>query len=161
MIKLRSAIEALARHKVKFVIVGGVAINLHSSAYVTYDLDFCYSRERENLKRIVEALAHFKPRLRDFSENLPFIWDEQTLKSGTNFTFQTNIGDIDMLGEVTGVGAFEDVLAQSKVMNLFGFEINVLSIEGLIKAKKAAGRTKDLLVLPELEALQEALKREE
>ena len=46
-------------------------------------------------------------------------------------------------------------------MNLFGYEVKVLSIEGLIKAKRAAGRTKDLLVLPELEALQEYLSRQE
>lgn len=158
MINIRPALEALARCGVDFVIIGGVAINLHSSAYVTYDLDICFSRKRENLKRIIEAFAPFKPHLRGFPKDLPFVWDEQTLKSGTNFTFETSIGDIDMLGEVAGVGTFEDVLDQSVKMKLFGFEFNVLSIDGLIKAKSAAGRTKDLLVLPELEALQESLK---
>jgi len=158
MIDIRPTLEALAKRDVDFVIIGGVAINLHSSAYVTYDLDFCFSRKRENLKRIIEALAPFKPRLRGIPGDLPFIWDEQTLKSGTNFTFETTIGDIDMLGEVAGIGDFSNTLVLSVKMKLFGFEFDVLSIEGLIKAKRAAGRTKDLLVLPELEALQESLE---
>jgi len=134
---------------------------LHSSAYVTEDFDFCFLRERENLKHIVKAFAPFNPRLRHFPKNLPFIWDDQTLQSGTNFTLETDIGDIDLLGGVNGIGNFADAERESTIMNLFGYEVKVLSIEGLIKAKRTAGRTKDLLVLPELEALQEYLSRQE
>lgn len=138
-----------------------MAINLHSSAYVTEDFDFCFLRERENLKRIVKAFAPFNPRLRHFPKELPFIWDDQTLQSGTNFTLETSIGDIDLLGEVKGVGNYADAEKESIVMSLFGYEVKVLTIEGLIKAKRAAGRTKDLLVLPELEALQDFHSRKE
>lgn len=161
MIKLREAITAFASNSVEFVVIGGVAINLHSSGYLTYDIDFCFSRERENLKRIVKALAPFKPRLRGFPEELPFVWDEQTLSSGTTFTMETGIGGIALLGEVAGVGNFKDAMAESIIFDLFGYKIKVLSIDALIKAKRAAGRTKDLLVLPELEALREALNPEE
>ena len=69
----------------------------------------------------------------------------------------TAIGDVDMLGEVAGVGDYEAVLKESVTETLYDCEIRILSLEGLIKAKRAAGRTKDLLVLPELEALQELL----
>ena len=62
-----------------------------------------------------------------------------------------------MLGEVAGVGSYEDVLASSIQMSLLGNDLRVLSIDGLIAAKRAAGRPKDLLVLPELEALREAI----
>lgn len=89
--------------------------------------------------------------------DLPFVWDERTLQNGTNFTLETTIGEIDMLGEVAGVGDFEEVKAQSISAKLYGCDVLLLSLEGLIKAKKAAGRTKDLLVLPELEALQELI----
>ncbi len=160
MVELRPAIVALAKHKVKFVIIGGVAISLHSSGYVTQDFDFCFSRERQNLKRITQAFAPFNPQLRGFPKDLPFVWGEQTLQSGTNFTLETEIGDIDLLGEVKGVGSYAEVERESLVMSLFGFDVKVLSIAALIKAKRAAGRTKDLLVLPELEALQELLSEE-
>jgi predicted nucleotidyltransferase len=151
---------ALASHSVEFVIIGGVAISLHSSGYLTYDIDFCFSRKRENLRRISTALSAFKPKLRGFPDELPFIWDEQTLAGGTSFTLKTSIGDIDLLGEVAGVGDFDAALMQSVAFDMFGYEVRVLTIEALIKAKRAAGRTKDLLILPELEALLE-LQNEE
>ena len=99
MIKIKTVIQALASNNVDFVIIGGVAIHAYSSAYVTNDFDFCYLRTNENLKRIVIALAPFKPRFRQFPQNLPFIWDERTLQGGTNFTLETKIDDIDLLGD--------------------------------------------------------------
>ena len=103
----------------------------------------------------------FDPRLRGFPESLPFVWDERTLQSGTNFTLATTIGDIDMLGEVAGVGDYETVKKESSLTTLYDCEVRVLNLESLIKAKRAAGRAKDLLVLPELEALREVLSDEE
>jgi predicted nucleotidyltransferase len=161
MIKLEAALKALTGNNVNFVIIDGVAITAHGSAYLTQDLDFCYSRSKENLKNIVSALSRFKPRPRGFPENPPYIFDETTLQNGTNFTFKTDLGDMDLLGEVAGVGGYDAVNADSELKKIFGYEVKVLSIEGLIKAKRAAGRTKDLLVLPELEALREALSDDE
>ena len=159
MIELRLAIEALARHEVEFIIVGGVAMNLHGSAHVTFDLDICYDRRRANLKRVVAALAPYHPRLRGLPENLPPAWDEQTLKSGTNFTFTTDLGDIDLLGELVGVGSYHDAFTGSVTVPLYGIECRVLTLDSLIASKRAAGRTKDLLVLPELEALRELAEK--
>lgn len=136
-------------------------MNLHGSAHATFDLDICYNRGRANLKRIVAALAPYHPRPRGLPENLPFIWNEQTLQSGTNFTFATDIGDIDLLGEVTGVGSYPDALAASVVMRFYGVECRVLTLDSLIASKSAAGRTKDLLALPELEALREVAEQNE
>ena len=135
MIELSPALKALTENNVEFIIVGGVAITAYGSAYITKDLDFCYLRTPDNLKRIINALAQFNPRLRGFPKELPFIWDERTLTNGTNITLETDIGDIDLLGEVAGVGNFQAV--------------------------KADAVKKDLLVLPELEALQELMNDED
>jgi hypothetical protein len=70
-----------------------------------------------------------------------------------NFTLHTDLGDVDLLGELVGVGSYEQARAVSNGVNLFGFECAVLTLEGLIASKRAAGRAKDLLVIPELEAL--------
>ncbi len=161
MIKPIEALQALAKENIKFVLIGGMAIRSHGSSYLTQDLDICFSRNGENLQNLVKALAPFKPRPRNFPDELSFVWDVATLNQGTNFTFTTEIGDIDLLAEVSGIGIFEDVLAESVTMNLYGYEINVLSIEGLIKAKSAAGREKDLRILPELKAMKEVLDNEE
>ncbi len=157
MVEFELAIKALTGNDVSFVIVGGVAISVHSTGYVTKDLDFCYLRTTENLKKIVSAFSPFNPRLRGFPEDLPFVWDERTLQNGTNFTLKTTIGDIDLLGEVAGVGDYRAVKKESIIARLFDSDVCVLTLGGLIKAKRAAGRTKDLLVLPELEALRELL----
>lgn len=161
MIELVPAIQSLFKNEVEFVILGGVAIGFHGSSYVTQDLDFCYRRNKENLKKIVSALIKFNPRPRDFPENLPYIFDETTLQNATNFTFGTEVGDIDLLGEVVGVGDYSAVEKMSITMQIFDCELKVLSVEGLILAKRAAGRPKDLFVLPELEAMQETLLKQQ
>ena len=161
MIDVKRAITEMASHSVDFVVIGEVALSLYSSAYVTYDIDFSFSLHRENLKRICEALAPFSPRLRGFPRDLPFIWDERTLLNGTAFTLETDIGEIDLLAEVAGIGVYEEVLNESVKFDLFGFEVNVLSIDGLIKAKTAAGREKDNPGLRILKAVREASLDEE
>ena len=155
MIQVELTLRLLTQHQVEFVIVGGVAISAHGSSYLTYDLDVAYARTRDNLKRLAAALAPYHPRPRDFPAALPFVWDEQTIKQGTNFTLTTDLGNLDLLGEVTGLGDYEGVRGQSVMMNLFNMPCRVLSLDALIAAKRAAGRPKDLLVLPELEALRE------
>ncbi|MEP6703501.1 MAG: hypothetical protein ABJB34_01730 [Acidobacteriota bacterium] len=161
MVDLEKAIRSLSGNKVDFVIVGGVAITLHSSGYVTSDLDICYSRSKGNINRLVSALAQFRPWPRGLSRDLPFFFDESTLKNGTNFTFETSIGDIDLLGEVKGIGDFYDVIKRSVLYEIFDSEVRALDLTGLILAKTAAGRPKDHLVLPELHALREALDPDE
>ena len=72
-----------------------------------------------------------------------------------NFTLTTDWGDLDLLGEVTGIGGYKEVKTFSSNLTLFGLECAVLSLDGLIQSKRAAGRAKDLLTLPEIEALRE------
>lgn len=159
MIQVETTLRLLTQHRIEFVIIGGVAISAHGSSYLTFDLDLCYARTRENIERLVAVLAPYHPRPRDFPSNLTFIWDEQTLQQGTNFTFVTDLGNIDLLGEVAGVGDYNEVRGASVVLALFGLQCRVLSLDALIASKRAAGRTKDLLVLPELEALREVLEK--
>ncbi len=161
MIDVEKAIVAMAANHVDFVVIGGVALSIHSAAYITYDIDFAYSRAKDNLVKIATALAPFKPRLRGFPKELPFIWDASTLSNASVFTLDTSIGDIDLLSEVIGLGGFPEVLASSQKFELWGFNVNVLSVDGLIAAKAAAGREKDIPGLKHLEAIREAISRDE
>ena len=79
-------------------------------------------------------------------------------RKALNFTLTTNLGDLDFLGEVTGLGSYKEVKAAADTQIIDGIPVLVLSLSGLIKTKKAAGRARDLYVLPELEGL-ELLKR--
>jgi hypothetical protein len=66
----------------------------------------------------------------------------------------TSVGDLDLLGEVTGGGRYEDLLAHSQSIPLLGTTCRCVSLDGLIRIKRAAGRPKDLEAIAELEALR-------
>jgi hypothetical protein len=78
------------------------------------------------------------------------------LRNGTVFTLQTDVGEIDLLAEVTGLGAFHDVKQHSITVEAFERQIATLDLRALIHAKRATGRAKDLTTLAELESLLEA-----
>jgi hypothetical protein len=155
MIDFEATLKLLSERGVNFVVIGGYAATLHGSAYLTRDLDICYERTPENMERLVRALSPYRPRLRGAPEGLPFVFDMKTLSNGMNFTLATDLGDIDLLGHVSGLGEFPAVALDAISMPLFGGEYRVASLDSLIRSKRAAGRNKDLNVLPELEALKE------
>jgi hypothetical protein len=109
-----------------------------------------------NLERLAQALAPYHPRLRDLPPGLPFVFDVVTLKNSTVMTLDTDLGAIDLLAEVAGLGSFEQVAADAVQVEAFGRTVRTLDLDSLIKSKRAAGREKDLRVLPELESLREA-----
>ena len=152
-------LTVLCDAEVAFVIVGGMAAVAQGSAYLTVDLDICYQRTSDNHQRISDALKPLNPRLRGAPAGLPFVLDLPTLNAGLNFTFITDAGDIDLLGEVTGLGFYDQVMKQAEEVEIYDRRLWVLTIEGLIHAKQAAGRAKDLRLIPELQALQ-ALRKE-
>jgi hypothetical protein len=156
LIDFEKTLTLLSDEGVQFVIIGGLAITIHGSSYVTFDLDICYARDEENLIRLARSFQLVNPRLRGAPAGLPFRFDEETLKRGLNFTLTTDIGDIDLIGEVTGVGDYLVVATASMPVDLFGRQYAVLTLDALIASKRAAGRPKDLQVVPELEALREA-----
>lgn len=157
--KLEKTLRALYDEAVEFVIIGGAAMQLQGSAHITEDLDFCYDRTPKNFQRLAKALQPFHPLLRNAPEDLPFRFDAATIQRGLNFTLSTDLGALDFLGEVAGLGSYPKVKAASETMNIFGINHQVLSLEGLIKAKIAAGRNKDLNVLEELESLLDIRRR--
>lgn len=150
MTDVQRILDLLSRAGVEFAVIGGVAMVLRGSTRVTVDLDLCYARDRENLARLAAALKPFGPRLRGAPVDLPFLWDEHTLHSGLNFTLTTDLGDLDLLGEVAGVGGFPEVAQGSSPLELGGTRVRVMDLETLTRSKRAAGRAKDLLDLAEI-----------
>jgi predicted nucleotidyltransferase len=154
-----SVVTLLLSHQVEFVIIGGQAMIAQGSAHVTMDLDICYRRTPANCAALANALASIGPYLRGAPAGLPFRFDAPTIQAGMNFTLRTDLGDVDVLGEVSGIGTYEQVLAQTDELTLWGAKVRVLSIDGLIAAKRAAARGKDrdhILELEELKKLRDA-----
>jgi hypothetical protein len=155
VIDFGTAFGALSGAGVEFIVVGGTAATIHGSARLTRDLDIVYRRTPDNLRRLVAALGPHRPYLRGAPPGLPFRWDEDTLKRGLNFTLTTSLGDIDLLGEVAGGGAYDALLPHCTTVKVFGIECLCPDLDTLIRVKRAAGRPKDLEAVAELETLRE------
>jgi hypothetical protein len=138
---------------VEFIVIGGFAATVHGSAHVTVDLDVVYRRTMDNVGRLAGALGPLQPYLRGAPPGLPFHFDVETIKRGLNFTLRTSAGDLDLLGEATGGGSYDDLLTHTEVRQLLGLECRFVDLETLIRLKRAAGRPKDLERIAELELL--------
>lgn len=152
---IEEPLKLLGEHAVECVIIGGVAATLYGSTILTNDLDVCYARNPQNLQRLATALQSVNAKLRNAPADLPFILDAETLRRGLNFTFATDVGSLDLLGEVRGVGSFEEAVSGAIMYELFGYTFPVIEIKKLILAKRTAGRAKDMVALPELEVIQQ------
>ena len=86
---------------------------------------------------------------------LPFRLDGQTIRNGLNFTLTTTLGEIDLLGEITAGGGYENLLPYAVSLDVFGVRCQCLGLDRLIYVKRAVGRPKDLEALAELEAMLE------
>jgi predicted nucleotidyltransferase len=154
MVEPEALLRQLADHQVEYVLIGGLAMVAHGSAHITEDLDVCYSRSPKNITALAAAFAPLHPYLRGAPPGLPFSFDVPTIAAALNFTLITDLGDVDVLGEVTGIGMYEQVFAQSEEKTLFGLKVRVLSLDGLLVSKRAAGRIKDRNHILELEELK-------
>ncbi len=150
----RALLAALRAGNVRFLLIGGLAMISHGSDYFTRDIDVYYARDAENLGALANALAPLHPRLRGAPEDLPFVLDARTLRSGANFTLVTDAGDIDLLGDVAGAASFNALWERASEMDLLGVPVRVASLDDLILMKRAAGRPKDQVHLMELERLR-------
>jgi len=88
--------------------------------------------------------------------------DERFLRNGLNFTFETTMGNVDLLGEVSGGGTFEQLKPFAERKRAFGVEFFSVTLDKLILLKRAAGRPKDFEMVARLEvARQEKIAAEQ
>ena len=148
-------LQRLKNHGVEFVVVGGIAANVHGSPRITFDLDVCAPLSHEMCVKIVTAVGDLHPKFRT-RPDLPVVTaDNPNLHGLKNLYLRTDLIMLDVLGEVSGVGDFAACNRESEWIDFQGIKCRILRLDSLIRAKRAAGRQKDLLAVPELEALLE------
>jgi hypothetical protein len=158
MTYLERQLRLLAHAGVDFIVIGGMAAAAHGSARATLDLEVVYSRDAANVGRLGAALAPHRPYLRGAPPGLPFVLDEATILHGLNFILTTDLGDFDLLGEVVGGGGYRELLPETLEIDAFGVRCRYVTLEALLRLKRAAGRPKDLEAIAELELLRDRLK---
>src|SRR5437588_6418433 len=113
-------IRRLNEHGVDFIVIGGVAAVAHGSALITNDLDICASLDHPNAVKIITALADLHPRFR-MRPDLPIVTvDSPNLRGLKNLYLKTDEGQLDILGEVTGIGDFAALAPAAVRMDLGG-----------------------------------------
>jgi len=158
MVEPEALLRQLADHHVEYVMIGGLAMIVHGSTHIIKVLDVCYSRTQKNIAALAAAFAPLHPSLRGAPPGLSFSFDVPTIQVGLNFTLITDSGNVDVLGEVTGIGKYEQALAQSEEKTVYDLKVPVLAFDALLVSKKAAGRTQDRLHILELEELKQMLE---
>jgi hypothetical protein len=155
---LENLLQRLMEHRFEFVIVGGYAAVAHGATMVTQDLDLCAPFTPANLGRLAAGLEGLNPKHRLTPQRLPFVMSDDMLGSLKNLYLETDWGIVDCLGEVLGVGAYPQVLAQSITLKLSFGVCRLLDLGALIQAKIAMNRPHDRLTVLQLEAIRERLK---
>jgi hypothetical protein len=151
-------LEALARHKVKYVVVGGFAAIFHGAAHLTFDLDITPEQSRANLDRLSAALTDLGARVRTdaVDEGLPFSHSGESLGKGRVWNLQTDHGDLDLTIMPSGTEGYDDLVTDAAAATVLGVHVMVASLRDVIRSKEAADRPKDHLALPTLRRLLEA-----
>jgi predicted nucleotidyltransferase len=152
-------LAALVARGIRFVVIGGVAATVHGSARFTNDIDLCYDTAPDNLERLVQQLTGWHAYLRGVERGLPFVMDVRALRTTPIMTLTTDVGAIDLLDLVPGVGDYAKAFAVSEPVRIGKVEFRALQLEALIASKKAVRRPKDVEHLIELEALLALRKR--
>jgi len=158
-IYLTEILTGLNSAGIRYVVVGGVAATIHGSPRITADVDICYDPTADNREALAALLRRWNAYLRGAGRGLPWILDARTLRDSSVITLVTDLGDMDVMQEVAGIGSYAKVEAASVPMTFFGVSFRVVALDALIAAKKAAGRRKDQEALLELEALREELRK--
>ena len=147
-------LAALVAADIRFVVIGGVAATIQGSARFTNDIDFCYDASPDNIERLATRLAQWNAYLRGVERGLPFIMDAKAFRITPVMTLTTDVGDIDVMDFVPGVGDYAAAFKGSEAVEIGDVEFRSLNLDALIASKRAVRRPKDLEQLIELEAMR-------
>ncbi len=154
MQNLSELMRRLVAADVEFVLVGGFAAVAHGVTLVTRDVDICCRFSEPNLMRIQKAVADLNPVHRS-RPDLPLALTPQQCASLNNLYLKTDLGVVDCLGEVLGVGGFDEVAKHSIEIGLPFGKCRVLDVDTLICAKKAMNRDHDRITVKQLQAIKQ------
>jgi predicted nucleotidyltransferase len=152
-------LRVLARHGVKFIVVGGVCATFHGVTLPTFDLDVVHLRTPDNLAQLEEALTELSAYYREHPPHriLP---EAQRMDTPGHHLLMTRAGAVDVLGTVASNRDYEQLLPHTLEITLGeGVQVRILDLPTLIQTKQAAGRDKDKLVLPILRQVLEEMER--
>jgi len=153
-------LQHLANAGVDFVIVGGYAGVVHGCSYVTQDIDICCLFAPANLLALQHVLADLHPVHRMTPSRKPLNLTAENAAQFANLYLDTDLGRLDCLSEIAGLGDYTRVKQASETIEVGGTPLRILSIDALILAKKAMNRPRDHEAIRQLEAIKALRQRD-
>jgi hypothetical protein len=142
-------LTALSREGVDHVVVGGVAALLEGAPITTLDLDFVYAADERNLERLEAVLEALGAVYRDPAGRRIVPTVERLRENRINL-METRLGLLDAMQRIGADWSYADVLSRSHVRAVGELQVRVLDLAAVIESKEAAGREKDVAMLPVL-----------
>lgn len=149
-----SLFEKLAENGVDFVIVGDFAGVVHGCTEVTQGFEICCDFSPVNLLALQKAISDLEPVHRMTPGRKRLALTEEVCKQLKNLYLDTTMGQLDCLSVISGLGDFDQVRQSSELLDVGGVRMRVLSLNALIKAKKAMNRPRDREALLQLKAIK-------
>lgn len=143
--------RALQEASVRYVVAGGIAVNLHGVERATADLDLVIHLEEENTRKFAQVMTQlgYRPRVPVAAEDLAKTELRQqwiTEKNMLVFSFYHPQEPMEMVDVfVKEPLPFEDLYNRRVLREAFGVTISVMGLRDLITIKREAGRPKDLV----------------
>src|SRR3989338_3067307 len=147
---LKELLCLLADSGIPFVVVGGYAAMMHGSSLLTQDIDICAVLSPENITKIRTLLAPYHPIHRGNPKKLALSEFPKDITAINNLYVSTDLGQIDFIRSIGGVGDFERVLKNAVEVTVFGRKCHVISIDDLIAAKIFMKRPHDIATVKQL-----------
>jgi hypothetical protein len=138
-----------------FVVIGGVCVVYHGAPIATFDLNICCPFGEANVVKIEAAVKDLHPFHRLAANKLPLEETRSRFSGLKNIYLQTDLGKLDCLSEVAGIGNFERVKELSTIAQFSYGGFRFLNLDALIAAKKALARPRDLDAVRWLECIKE------
>jgi hypothetical protein len=156
-------LSVLDRHRINYVLIGGLAAILYGAPHLTTDVDIVPEEDLENLARLSAALTELRARIRvaGQEEGIPFGHDAESLRRVRIWNLVTDRGNLDISFVPSGTRGFDDLRRDVRVLRVRGLDVPVASLADVIRSKEAADRERDRAILPVLRSLLERQRRDE
>lgn len=154
-------LERLVKANVEFVIVGGFAGVVHGCTYVTQDIDICCDFLPANLLRLQKALSILHPVHRMTPNRQKLELTEENCLQYKNLYLDTDIGQLDCMSFIGGLGDYQKLKQASELIEFENMKLRVLTLDALIRARKAMNRPRDKEAILQLEAIKKLKSTED
>lgn len=146
-------LRRLAEAEVEFVVVGGLALNAWGVVRGTKDVDVVIAKDSENIKRVADVAVAAGGRVQRGEAMLGSSTSiAAALAAGEQVAIETDLGRLDVVQGLEGVPSYEDLRERATAAEILGSNVWVCSRDDLKAMKRAAGRTRDLADLEDLDA---------